>query len=86
RAPPRARPRARPAARARDRARRRASASAGAPPPGGAPGRPAPRAASPVLISPNSPSGLVRMSRALATSATVRSCRQLDAAEDGTPP
>ncbi|WP_406386013.1 MAB_1171c family putative transporter [Streptomyces sp. NBC_00211] len=34
------------------------------------------KAASPVLTSPNSPSGLVRMSRALATSATVRSCRQ----------
>ncbi|MFI5665996.1 MAB_1171c family putative transporter [Streptomyces sp. NPDC051704] len=37
---------------------------------------PAAQAADPVLVSPNSPSGLVRMSRALAKSATVRSFRQ----------
>ncbi|MFB6810873.1 MAB_1171c family putative transporter [Streptomyces sp. NPDC056387] len=51
----------------------------------GGPEPAAPRAASPVLISPNTPSGLVRMSRALATSATVRSCRQSAAPEQGTP-
>ncbi|MYT18830.1 hypothetical protein GTW69_00735 [Streptomyces sp. SID7760] len=36
----------------------------------------APEAGSPVLTSPNSPAGLVRMSRALAKSPTVRSFRQ----------
>ncbi|MFE2475098.1 MAB_1171c family putative transporter [Streptomyces sp. NPDC059389] len=41
-----------------------------------APQDPGAQAADPVLISPNSPSGLVRMSRALAKSATVRSVRQ----------
>ncbi|WP_030293441.1 MAB_1171c family putative transporter [Streptomyces katrae] len=42
-----------------------------------APGQePVPWAASPVLTSPNSPQGLVRMSQALTRSATVRSCRR----------
>ncbi|MFI6144633.1 MAB_1171c family putative transporter [Streptomyces sp. NPDC051109] len=41
-----------------------------------APGENGPEAASPVLTSPNSPSGLVRMSRALAKSPTVRSLRR----------
>ncbi|MFE2876087.1 MAB_1171c family putative transporter [Streptomyces roseus] len=40
------------------------------------PGGSGPQAASPVLTSPNSPAGLVRMSRALAKSPTVRSFRQ----------
>lgn len=42
----------------------------------GAPDEPAPKGAGPVLTSPNSPLGLVRMSRALAESDTVRSFRR----------
>ncbi|MER7465397.1 MAB_1171c family putative transporter [Streptomyces sp. NPDC097981] len=53
---------------------------------GGAPEDPVARDAGPVLVSPNSPVGLVLMSRALARSATVRSFRHTAVLEGSTTP